>query len=191
MCYFDMFSIYFSDGTLMAGNRTYPLGEITTELLNFNSNFFKNLQSKTDDFVPAAREMIASKNANAAADVQQKLNAVYDLLIELPPYRDIGIDIPTSYHMFPMLVEQADKWQEATTPGLDGCQRMQAFLSGFESLFNNLVTFLNQIDIMLEGYFDPLKCRSKDLWLCVCKILHGYAEERTGLCTGHGLGNQH
>ena len=164
MCYFDMFSIYFSGDTLMAGNRTYPLGEITTELLNLNSNFFEDLQRKTDDFVPAAREMLASKNANVVAVVQQQLNAVYDLLIELPPYRDIGIDIPTSYHMFPILVEQADKWQEATTPGLDGCQRMQTFISTFEGLANNLVTFLNQIDIMLEGYFDPLKRRSKDAY---------------------------
>lgn len=164
MCYFDMFSIYFSGDTLMAGNRTYPLGEITTELLNLNRNFFKDLQSKTDDFVPAARKMLEGKNANAAVAVQQKLNAVYDLLIELPPYRDIGIDIPTSYHMFPMLVEQADKWQEATTPGSDGCQRMQSFLSIFEGLANNLVIFLNQIDIMLEGYFDPLKRHSKDAY---------------------------
>lgn len=116
MCYFDMFSIYFSGDTLMAGNRTYPFGEITTELLTLNSNFFEDLQSKTDDFVPAAREMFASKNANVAAVVQQQLNAVYDLLIELPPYRDIGIDIPMSYHMFPILVEQADKWQEALLP---------------------------------------------------------------------------
>lgn len=51
-----------------------------------------------------------------------------------------------------------------TTPGLDGYQRMQTFLSTFEGLANNLVTFLNQIDIMLEGYFDPIKRRSKDAY---------------------------
>lgn len=61
MCYFDMFSIHFSGDTLMAGSRTYPLGEITTEFLRLSSDFFKNLQIETDDFITATREMLASK----------------------------------------------------------------------------------------------------------------------------------
>ena len=46
MNYFDQFLIYFSGDVLLAGNRKYHLGEITTEFLNLPNEIFKSLQSK-------------------------------------------------------------------------------------------------------------------------------------------------
>ena len=88
MDYFDRFSIFFTGDKLIAGRRTYWLGEITTELLNLKNEWFVELQKCADNFVPAAREMLANKNEKAAPDVQEQLNAVWDLLLELPPYRN-------------------------------------------------------------------------------------------------------
>ncbi len=144
MCYFDKFSIFFSGDILLAGGRRYHLGEITTEFLNLPGKFLEELQSWTDEFMPAAREMFASKNEKAAPTVQEKLNSIWDLLIELPPYRDIEIDIPLAYHMFPRLVEQKEKWDEVTTQGTDGTQRVDFFLSTMENLSRNLSAFLNE-----------------------------------------------
>ena len=134
MSYFDQFSIYFSGDTLLAGNRKYHLGEIATEFLNLPSDFFKSLQGRADEFVLAVREMVASKNEKASPAVQEKLNEVFDLLIELPPYRDIGIDIFTSYHMLPLLVEQKEKWEEVITPGTEAAQGMEHFISAIEGI---------------------------------------------------------
>ena len=128
MDYFDRFSIFFSGDKLIAGRRTYPLGEITTELLNLKDEWFVELQKCTDNFVPAAREMLESKNEKAALNVQERLNAVWDLLLELPPYRDISLDIRTAYHLFPVLVSDSEKWQEATTPGTGGRKHIDWFL---------------------------------------------------------------
>ena len=69
MDYFDRFSIFFSGDKLIAGRRTYWLGEITTELLNLKNEWFAELQKCADNLVPAAREMLAGKNENAAPDV--------------------------------------------------------------------------------------------------------------------------
>ena len=69
MDYFDRFSAFFSGDKLIAGRRTYPLGEITTELLNLKNEWFEKLQSASDNFVPAAREMLTIKNEKAAPDV--------------------------------------------------------------------------------------------------------------------------
>ena len=125
MDYFDRFSIFFSDDKLIAGRRTYPLGEITTELLNLENEWFVELQKCADNFVPAACEMLASKNEKAAPDVQERLNAVWDFLLEVPPHRDLGMDVKPSYHFFPILVADSVKWQEATTPGTDGSKRTE------------------------------------------------------------------
>lgn len=164
MSYFDQFSIYFSGDTLLAGNRKYHLGEIATEFLNLPSDFFKSLQGRADEFVLAVREMVASKNEKASPAVQEKLNEVFDLLIELPPYRDIGIDIFTSYHMLPLLVEQKEKWEEVITPGTEAAQGMEHFISAIEGIAHNLFAFITQADIMLEKYFEPLKRRNADAY---------------------------
>lgn len=164
MSYFDQFPIYFSGDILLAGNRKYHLGEITTEFLNLPNEFFKSLQSKTDEFAPVAREMFASKNEKAAPAVQEKLNAVFDLLIDLPPYRDIGIDIFTSYHMLPLLIEQPEKWSEVITPGTEAAQGMEHFISTIENLAHSIFAFTSQADTMLEQYFEPLKRRNADAY---------------------------
>ena len=164
MSYFDQFSIYFSGDTLLAGNRKYHLGEITTGFLNLPNEFFKSLQSKTDEFAPVAREMFASKNEKAAPAVQEKLNAVFDLLIDLPPYRDIGIDIFTSYHMLPLLIEQPEKWSEVITKGTEAAQGMEHFISTIENLAHSIFAFTSQADTMLEQYFEPLKRRNADAY---------------------------
>ena len=164
MSYFDQFSIYFSGDTLLAGNRKYHLGEITTGFLNLPNEFFKSLQSKTDEFAPVAREMFASKNEKAAPAVQEKLNAVFDLLIDLPPYRDIGIDIFTSYHMLPLLIEQPEKWSEVITQGTEAAQGMEHFISTIENLAHSIFAFTSQADTMLEQYFEPLKRRNADAY---------------------------
>lgn len=164
MSYFDQFPIYFSGDILLAGNRKYHLGEITTEFLNLPNEFFKSLQSKTDEFSPAARGMFASKNEKAAPAVQEKLNAVFDLLIDLPPYRDIGIDIFTSYHMLPLLIEQPEKWSEVITQGTEAAQGMEHFISTIENLAHSIFEFTSQADAMLEQYFEPLKRRNADAY---------------------------
>lgn len=164
MSYFDQFPIYFSGDILLAGNRKYHLGEITTEFLNLPNEFFKSLQRKTDEFAPAAREMFASKNEKAAPAVQEKLNAVFDWLIDLPPYRDIGIDIFTSYHMLPLLVEQPEKWSEVITQGTETAQGMEHFISTIENLAHSIFAFTSQADTVLEQYFEPLKRRNADAY---------------------------
>lgn len=149
---------------MIAGRRTYPLGEITTELLNSKNEWFEKLQGATDNFVPAAREMLASKNEKAAPDVQERLNAVWDLLLELPPYRDIDLDIKTAYHLFPLLVSDSKKWQEITTAGTEGCKRTEWLLDTIGGLPQNLLALLNQIDATLTLYFEPLGKRTKDAY---------------------------
>ncbi|NBI18920.1 hypothetical protein D1841_15430 [Neglecta sp. X4] len=161
---FDRFSIFFSGDKLIAGRRTYPLGEITTELLNLKDEWFVELQKCTDNFVPAAREMLESKNEKAALNVQERLNAVWDLLLELPPYRDISLDIRTAYHLFPVLVSDSEKWQEATTPGTGGRKHIDWFLDMMGGLSQNLLVFLNQVDATLTLYFEPLGKRTKDAY---------------------------
>ena len=164
MDYFDRFSIFFPGDKLIAGRRTYPLGEIITELLNLRNEWFVELQKCADNFVPAAREMLASKNERAAPDVQERLNAVWDLLLELPPYRDMDLDIRTAYHLFPLLVSDSEKWQEITTAGTEGCKRTEWLLDTIGSLSQNLLAFMNQVDATPTLYFELLGKRNKDAY---------------------------
>lgn len=122
------------------------------------------MQSAADDFVPAAREMLAAKDEKASPAVQEKLNVVFDLLLEVPPHQDMDLDIRTSYHVFPMLVEDKEKWNEVTTPGTDDFKRMENFISTIENLSQEMIRVLNQIGAILALHFEELTRRTKDAY---------------------------
>ncbi|WP_322204328.1 hypothetical protein [Acutalibacter intestini] len=105
------------------------------------NEWISELQKRTDIFVPVMREMFASKNENIASDVQKRLNMIGDLLLGMPPYRDMGTDIKTRHHFFSILIADSEKWQEATTPETEGRKRMDSFFSMIGGLLQNLLAF--------------------------------------------------
>jgi len=100
--------------------------------------------------------------------VQEKLNAVWDVVFSLPLYRDLPMDERTSRNLFPMLLSDNKKWNEAFTEGTEGNKMMYEFISRLEYLPESLRNFIGQVSGMLEFYFEKLPRRNSAAYAEAC-----------------------
>lgn len=164
---FDKFSVCFtSDATYVAGKK-FPLGQFTTDVLNLDDAVLVKVNSRIDDFMSAAAGIFTEKTEktdSAVRSAQEKLNAVWDLVFELPLYRELEMDRDTAYHLFPLLFSDREKWTEALDVDSEGHAMLEDFLNGLEYFAESLRNFWGQVMGMLELYFEPLSCRGADAY---------------------------
>ena len=160
---FDAFSIYFVGGSVRIGAQTYPLGQTTTDVLNWDAGELGLLKDRCEIFDVAARTLLKRGEKKLVATVQQKLNDVLDILAKLPPYRDLAID-DTARSLFTSLCEQPEKWDETMQQGSMGQEMFQEFLRKFRELPERLLVFRNQIMLMLEFHFEELPSRNSSAY---------------------------
>lgn len=156
----DLFAILFWGSRLIAGNHAYQLGEITTEYLNMDIQPLRTLGERVDALVPIYRQLLDHPDPSQAVAVQEKLNDFYDVLLALPPYRDLKMNLNISYDLFPLLADQPEKWTEAMTVGTPVNTRFREILFNYETLPERLNAFRTQVALMLELDFEKLRRRN-------------------------------
>lgn len=142
----------------MSGNE-FPLGQLTTDVLNLDDAVLTEIDRRINDFMSAAAAIFTEKTDSAACSAQEKLNAVWDLVFELPLYRDLEMDLDTAHNLFPLLFSDQKKWNEALDVNSEGHAMLEDFLNGLEYFPESLRNFRWQITGMLALYFEPLKRR--------------------------------
>lgn len=156
----DLFAVLFWGTHLLAGKRSYQLGEITTEYLNMDEQILRALMERAEDVSPVFRQIMDEPDKSRAIAVQEKLNAFYDVLLSLPPYRDLPMDRYGAYNMFPLLAGQTEKWSEAMTDGTERNRQLRQMLKSYETLPVRLDAFRNQVALTLELDFEDLPRRN-------------------------------
>lgn len=162
--YYDKFSVLFYRNKLYVNGKVFPLGQITTDILNLDGNVLTEIDQRVDEFMTAAGTLFKEKTDSAAHSAQEKLNAVWDLVFQLPLYRDLELDMDTSYHMFPLLFSDKENWEEALDTNSDGHAILEDFLNGLEYFAESIRRFSIQVAGMLELYFEPLSRRGAEAY---------------------------
>ncbi len=157
---FDMYSILFWEDKVFIDGHSYPLGQNATDALNIEAGTVEELRRTAEEFDAAALALVEKKDRDQASAVQEKLNAFLDILLALPPYRDLHIDKKLTYDLFPTLVKDEAKWQEAMTEGTNGNTYLTEFLQKVRSLPENLQRFREQVTLMLLFYYEDLPKRN-------------------------------
>ena len=155
----DAFSVFFWENSVRVGEQTYPLGQTTTDALNWDAAELALLKDRCEIFDVAARTLFKRGEKKLAVTVQRKLNDVLDILVKLPPYRDLAMD-DMARSLFTSLCEQPEKWDESMRAGSAGHEMLQEFLRKIRELPECLLAFRNQIMLMLEFHFEELPRRS-------------------------------
>ncbi len=156
---FDKFSVLFWDDSVLIGDASFPLGQITTDMLNLDERVLMDTENRIDAFLEEARTLLEQKKDSVAFPVQEKLNAVLDVVFTLPLYRKLPIDERTARNLFPLLLADKEKWDEALTEGTEGYKMMCEFISHLEYFPESLRNFRGQVSIMLDLYFEDLTRR--------------------------------
>ena len=100
---FDRFMVFFTRDTVFLDGTDFPLGQLTTDVLNLDSEVLTEIDRRIDDFMSAVWTLLQEKTDSAASSAQERLNAVWDLVFELPVYRNLSLDMETSRKLFPAL----------------------------------------------------------------------------------------
>ncbi len=156
---YDQFTVFFTGDTVFLDGTAFPLGQLTTDVLNLDDEVLTEIDQRVSDFLSAVWTLLQEKTDSAARSTQERLNAVWDLIFELPVYRTLRLDMGTSRNLFPALLTDRDKWSEVLDVDSDGHRRFEDFLSGLEYFAESLRNFRWQIWWMLEQYFESLSRR--------------------------------
>lgn len=179
---FDNFSALFTTDKVFLSGKAFPLGQLTTDILNLEDAVLIEIGRRIDDFMTAVAVLFQKKTDSAAHSAQEKLNAVWGVVFTLPVYRDLRMDMALSYELFLSLFSDKDQWAEALDVTSDGHIMLEKFLNGLEYFTESLRNFRGQITGMLELYFEPLTQRNADAYAAA------YADYFSGIdAAGRGL----
>lgn len=162
--YFDRFSLLFGKGEVFVNGKPFPLGQCATDILNLDGTVLNEIEQRIDAFLPLALDMLQQKTDSAACSAQEKLNAVWDLIFTMRPYRDLSMDLETSYHLLSLMFSDKEKWDEVFDVHSEGHAMFEQFLNGLEYFPESLRNFRGQVVGILELYLEPLKRRSVDAY---------------------------
>lgn len=157
---FDMFTVFFHGDYIYVGGKEFPTGQLTVDMVNREDAVLDELEEKIAALIPAVQRMLDEKTDSTISSAQEKLNAVWDVIFTLPPYRDLNMNEELAYNLFFRLHSDREKWEQVLTPnssGWDNFQRMMAQLIGYP---NQLRAFQAQIRLMAGHYFESLKRRN-------------------------------
>ena len=161
---FDRFSVFFTGDTVFLDGAAFPLGQLTTDVLNLDGEVLTEIDRRVNHLMSAVWTLLQEKTDSAARSAQERLNAVWDLVFDLPVYRGLRLDAETARSLFPDLLSDRTKWSEVLDVDSEGHRMFEDFLSGLEYFSESLRNFRGQLDGMLELYFEPLSRRSAEAY---------------------------
>ena len=161
---FDRFSAFFTGDTVFLDGTVFPLGQLTTDVLNLDREILTEIDRRVNHFMSTVYGLLQEKTDSAARSAQERLNAVWDLVFDLPVYRSLRLDTETAQSLFPDLLSDRTKWSEVLDVDSEGHRMFEDFLSGLEYFAESLRNFRGQLDGMLELYFEPISRRNAEAY---------------------------
>jgi len=161
---FDQFSVFFTGDTVFLDGIVFPLGQLTTDVLNLDGKVLTEIDRRVNHFISIVWTLLQERTDSAARSAQERLNAVWDLVFDLPVYRSLRLNTENARSLFPALLSNRMKWLETLDVDSEGHRMFEEFLSGLEYFAESLRNFRGQLDGMLELYFEPLSRRKAEAY---------------------------
>ena len=157
---YDQFTVFFYGDRVFIGKKDYPIGQCCADILNLDEAVLDEIDRRVRELIPAAMELLREKTDSAAVLAQEKLNAVWELIFDLPVYWDLKMDESCSYHLFQRFMADEEKWAQVQDPTSEGHAMYQAALIGLILFAEQVRDFRRMINIVTDEYLEPLKHRN-------------------------------
>lgn len=155
---YDQFTAFFYGGRVFLGGKDRPIGQRVVDIMNLDDEVLDEINRRMWQMIPAARALLKENADSAAASVQERLNAVWELLFKLPVYQDLQMD-EDCYHAFENLVADRKSWARVRDTTTREHRDYQSILTELGWFIDRLRKFRQQISLLTEDYFEPLKRR--------------------------------
>ena len=158
--YFDSFSAIFGPKECLLNGKRYPLGYFAVEALEMDARPLRELKAAVAAFKPELEVFLAARTTSSAAVTQQKLDAVWVVLDQLPVYKSLRGVFSGSHGLFRSMREHWDRTDDSVTEGTDFHRALTHWLDRLERLPNSVNDFICNTSLMLTDYFEELPSRS-------------------------------
>ncbi len=157
---YDQFVVFFYGSSVYLSGKELPIGQCCVDVMNLEDAVLDEIDRRVGEFIPPAQALLTEKTDSAAALAQEKLNAVWEVIFSLPVYRDLKMDEACNFHTFQRLMADGEQWAEVQDPSSEGYEMYQGMLDGLADFADSVRRFRQQVAVMTEKYFEPLKRRN-------------------------------
>lgn len=160
--FLDGFRASFSRKESILAGQNYPLGNFVMEYLEVDRGLFRALDRVVPIFNEELTVFLSARDPSSAATAQQALNAIWDVLVQLPVYRHLGRHGGSVRGLFHDMKESPELVDEMLTPGTGRSAMLHEWLDRLENISPSVEEFIRNTDWMLENYFKDLPSRKPE-----------------------------
>ena len=163
------FMAFFTGENVLLGGKAFPLGQISTDVLNMSQQDIIMISIKGMAFShhTMTKFLEQQKEINPAAfsEAEEELNRVLDLIVTMPLYRELAVDWKVSRRALTILRDQyLESLEPILTPGTPDHQFAIDWINQFGFIGAEISTFRVHIGHMLDAFFDRLPKRGPEAY---------------------------
>ena len=163
------FSAIFTGENVLLGGKAFPLGQISTNVLNMSQQEIITISLKGMAFSHRTMtKFFEQKNKidpAAFSEAEEELNKVLDIIIAMPLYRELAIDWDVSRKVLTILRSKyPDSLEPILTLGTPDYQFATDWINQFGFIGAQITTFWMYVSHMLDAYFERLLKRSPEAY---------------------------
>ena len=163
------FTALFTGGNVVLGGKSFPLGQISTDVLNMpQQNIIAiSMMGMAFSHRTMTRFLEQQKEINLAefSKIEEELNKVLDVIVAMPLYRELAVDWDVSRRVLTIIRDQRPEAIEPIlTPGTPEHQMALDWINQFGFIGAEISTFHTYVGYMLNAYFERLRKRSPEAY---------------------------
>lgn len=161
------FTVQFFADSVSIDETLLPLGQISTDVLNLDSDTFAALHEKNNALFAAVEHQLfnpETKKDLALADaLQRRLNDVLDIVYELPLYCFLGIDREFGKKLFLHAFQNEPAlWEKLCDPQSMETAALAGLLMALKAIVEEGASFRAYVTVLLDFYYDRLNRRNTE-----------------------------
>ena len=160
--FLDGFKASFTKKECILAEKHYPLGYFAVEFLEVDRTLLRALERLVPIFQEEFTTFLSARDPSSAALAQQALNAVWDVLIQLPVYRDLQQRSGGVRRLLREMKELPGIVDAMLTPGTDRSEVLHEWLRRLVALPGSIWDFIFSTEKMLMQYFGDLPARKSE-----------------------------
>ena len=160
--FLDGFKASFTKSESILAGQHYPLGYFAVEYLEVDRTPLRELERLIPIFQEEFTTFLFARDPSSAALAQQALNAVWDVLIQLPIYRHLGQRSGSIRNLIHDMKESPELVDEMLTPGTGRSEMLHEWSGRLAKIPGSIWDFILSTEKMLMQYFDDLPARKPE-----------------------------
>ncbi len=160
--FLDGFEASFTKRECILEGKHYPLGYFAVEYLTVDRTPLRALEKLIPIFNEEFTTFLSARDPSSAALAQQALNAVWDVLIQLPVYQQLARFSGGVHNLLRDMKESPELVDEMLTTGTGRSEMLHEWLGRLAKLPDSVCDFILSTQKMLMQYFEDLPARKPE-----------------------------